>query len=260
MSESDTLLSCTDVTRYFGGLLALDHLDLDVHRGEVLGLLGPNGSGKTTFFNVLTGIYVFSEGRAVLAGRDVTRDTAQAVYKAGVARTFQRSRLCLSLSLFDNIMVGNHNRLSLGMTFNLLRRRAFARELEANFAAARDLVEVFSPALADRMNEPVANFPMLDRRRIEICRALISRPKLLLLDEPSAGMTHEETHQLMDDILAVRAHTPELAIVIIEHETSVIERITDRCAVLNFGKKICEGSYAEVIENEEVREAYLGAA
>lgn len=260
MSESNALLSCTDATRYFGGLLALDHVDLEVERGDVLGLLGPNGSGKTTFFNVLTGIYAFSDGRAVFDGRDVTRDTAQTVYKAGIARTFQRSRLCLSLSLFDNIMVGNHNRLSLGMGFNLLRRRAFARELEANFAAARELVQVFSPALADRMLEPVSQFPMLDRRRIEICRALISRPKLLLLDEPSAGMTHDETHQLMDDILTVREHTPELAIIIIEHETSVIERITNRCAVLNFGKKICEGSYDDVIANEEVREAYLGAA
>ena len=260
MSRADPLLRCSDATRYFGGLLALDHVDLDVHRGEVLGLLGPNGSGKTTLFNVLTGIYAFSEGRAVFDTRDITKDMPQAVYKAGIARTFQRSRLCLELSLFDNIAIGNYNRLSLGMGFNLLRRRAFAKELEENFAAARALVEVFSPSLADRMNEPVSHFPMLDRRRIEICRALISRPKLLLLDEPSAGMTHDETHQLMDDILTVRQHTPELAIVIIEHETSVIERITDRCAVLNFGKKICEGSYAEVIRDEEVREAYLGAA
>ena len=252
------LLSCTDVTRYFGGLLALDHVDLDVQRGEVLGLLGPNGSGKTTLFNVLTGIYAFSDGRAFFDGRDITHDSAQAVYKAGGARTFQRSRLCLSLSLFDNVMVGNHSRLNLGTGFNLLRRQAFAREVEANFAAARELVGVFSPALADCMDEPVSQFPMLDRRRIEICRALISRPKLLLLDEPSAGMTHDETHQLMDDILTVREYTPGLAIVIIEHQTSVVERITDRCAVLNFGRKICEGSYAEVIQNKEVREAYLG--
>lgn len=254
-----SLLSCQGATRYFGGLLALDHVDLEVERGEVLGLLGPNGSGKTTLFNVLTGIYRFSDGRACFDGRDITRDSPQNVYQAGIARTFQRSRLCLELSLFDNIVIGNHNRLRLGLGFNLLRRRAFAQEFEDNFAAAQELVHIFSPELADRMFEPVSQFPMLDRRRLEICRALIGQPKLLLLDEPSAGMTHDETRQLLDDILTVRERTPALAIIIIEHETSVIERISDRCAVLNFGRKICEGSYADVIRNDEVREAYLGS-
>jgi branched-chain amino acid transport system ATP-binding protein len=125
-------------------------------------------------------------------------------------------------------------------------------------AKARTLVATFSRQLAERLFEPVASFSMIDRRRIEICRALVSEPKLLLLDEPSAGMTHEETRELMDDILAVRARLAGLAIVIIEHEMNVIERVSQRCAVLNYGRKIAEGSYAEVAADREVQVAYLG--
>jgi branched-chain amino acid transport system ATP-binding protein/sulfate-transporting ATPase len=180
------------------------------------------------------------------------------VYRAGIARTFQRSRLCLPLSIFDNIMVGNHARLDHGLAFNLFRRRAFRAQFEANYAAARELVVLFDPPLADRLFEAVGGIPIIDRRRIEICRALISRPKLLLLDEPSAGMTHEETRQLMDDILTVRARMEDLTIVIIEHEMNVIERITERCVVLNYGRKIAEGSYRDVAADRQVQEAYLG--
>jgi branched-chain amino acid transport system ATP-binding protein/sulfate-transporting ATPase len=252
------LLGCHGLTRRFGGLVALEDLDLQVHRGEILGLIGPNGSGKTTFFNVVTGIYPASAGRVGFDGEDITRASPQQVYRAGIARTFQRSRLCLPLSIFDNIMVGNHARLDHGLAFNLFRRRAFRAQFEANYAAARELVVLFDPPLADRLFEAVGTIPMIDRRRIEICRALISRPKLLLLDEPSAGMTHEETRQLMDDILTVRARTEDLTIVIIEHEMSVIERITERCVVLNYGRKIAEGSYRDVAADRQVQEAYLG--
>jgi ABC-type branched-subunit amino acid transport system ATPase component len=123
-----------------------------------------------------------------------------------------------------------------------------------------EFVAIFNPALAARLDEPVAGFPMIDRRRIEICRALISRPRLLLLDEPSAGMTHEETRELMDDILLVRERVAGLTIVVIEHEMGIIERITDRCVVLNYGRKICEGSYEQVARDPQVQEAYLGVA
>ena len=252
------LLLASGLSKLFGGVVALDKLDLAVHSNRILGLIGPNGSGKTTFFNVTTGIYRASAGRVVFDGRDITNLSTQAVYRAGISRTFQRSRLSLSLGIFDNIMIGNHKRLNQGLWFNLVARDAFRREFEENFEEARALVRVFDAPLADRMFEAIGGFPMIDRRRIEICRALISRPKLLLLDEPSAGMTQEETTELMDDILEVKDRFHGLTIVIIEHEMGVIERITERCVVLNFGQKISEGAYQEIARDRLVQEAYLG--
>ena len=254
------LLACKGLTCRFGGVVALDGVDFDVNEGEIVGLIGPNGSGKTTLFNVVTGIYAADDGTVTFAGTDMTAAAPQAVYRAGITRTFQRSRMCLPLSVFDNIMVGNHKRLSHGLAFNLIRRGAFAAELARNWEEARALVEVFNPELADRIDEPAAGLPMIDRRRIEICRALVSRPRLVLLDEPSAGMTHEETRHLMDDIMSVRGRLAGLTIVIIEHEMGVIERITDRCVVLNYGRKISEGTFAEVADDRQVQEAYLGVA
>jgi branched-chain amino acid transport system ATP-binding protein/sulfate-transporting ATPase len=255
-----SLLEARALTKTFGGVVALDALDLVVERNEILGLIGPNGSGKTTFFNVITGNYDADRGEISFDGKAITRATPQAIYRAGISRTFQRSRLSLPLSIFDNIMVGNHKRLRQGLWFNLISRNDFKRELENAYASARALIEVFEPQLADRLFEPVAGLPMIDRRRIEICRALIAAPKLLLLDEPSAGMTQEETKALMDDILQVRERNQDLTIIIVEHEMGVIERITSRCAVLNFGKKIAEGPYRQVAADTQVQEAYLGVA
>jgi branched-chain amino acid transport system ATP-binding protein len=252
------LLSCHGLTRRFDGVVALDALNLEVEAGSVLGLIGPNGSGKTTFFNVVTGLFPANAGETRFAGVPITGLRPQAVYRIGIARTFQRSRLCLPLSIFDNLMVGNHQHLDHRLWFNLVRRGALRRHIDDNYRAARELLHIFDPPLADRMMEPASRIPMIDRRRVEVCRALISRPKLLLLDEPSAGMTHEETLHLMDDILQVQQKLGELTIILIEHEMSVIERVTRRCVVLNYGRKIAEGAYAEVSRDPEVREAYLG--
>jgi branched-chain amino acid transport system ATP-binding protein len=260
MAAMTALLEARGLVRRFGGVVALDGLDLSVAPNEILGLIGPNGSGKTTFFNVVTGIYGADAGSVTFDGADITKAPSRVVYQSGISRTFQRSRLSLPLSIFDNIMIGNHKRLNQGLWFNLARRGAFKREFEENYRASRGLVEVFEPALADRLFEPVAGLPMIDRRRIEICRALISEPKLLLLDEPSAGMTHDETAELMNDILLVRERNKQLTIIIVEHEMGVIERITDRCVVLNFGRKIAEGPYREVAADAQVQEAYLGVA
>ena len=224
----------------------------------MLGLIGPNGSGKTTFFNVLTGLCPASSGAIEFDGTPVTRLPPPAIYRAGIARTFQRSRLCLPLSVFDNVMIGAHTRLDHGLTFNLLRRRALRRQVEEGQERARELLALFDTALARKLEEPVARIPMIDRRRVEICRALISRPRLLLLDEPSAGMTHDETTRLMDDILEARRRIGRLSIILIEHEMSVIERVTDRCVVLNYGRKIAEGTYSEVARDPMVKQAYLG--
>jgi len=254
------LLEACGLVKRFGGVVALDDFDLTVAANEIVGLIGPNGSGKTTFFNVVTCIYGADAGRVAFEGTDITNAASRLVYQVGISRTFQRSRLALPLSIFDNIMIGNHKRLHHGLWFNLVRRGDFRREFEAGYGAARALVEVFEPALADRMFEPVAGLSMIDRRRIEICRALISAPKLLLLDEPSAGMTHDETAELMNDILLVRERSKNLTIIIVEHEMGVIERITNRCVVLNFGRKIAEGPYREVAADARVQEAYLGVA
>lgn len=260
MMAGQPLISVDRLTMRFGGLTALDELSLTVHEGEILGLIGPNGSGKTTFFNVLTGLYKSSSGSISFNGENILGKTPQQIYRSGVARTFQRSRLSLSLTVFDNIVIGDYQHMQHGLIFNLLRRKAFRGEYEAYVEKVKSLLEIFSPPLVGRLFEPVESFTMIDRRRIEVCRALLSHPRLLLLDEPSAGMTHDETDELMQDILQVRGKLDKLSVVLIEHEMKVIERITDRCVVLNYGKKIAEGSYVEITADPHVQTAYLGEA
>jgi branched-chain amino acid transport system ATP-binding protein len=252
------VLAARGLTVRFGGLTALNGLDLNLDAGEILGLIGPNGSGKTTFFNAVTGLYKPAAGRVLVDNRDVTGASPQQVCAAGVARTFQRSRLCLPLSVFDNLMVGNHRNLDSGLWTNLFRRSRLRRQYVEAVQASRDLLATFSAPLVDRLFDPVSALPMIDRRRVEICRALIGRPRILLLDEPSAGMTHEETEALMDDLLLARSGLPSLSIILIEHEMNLIERVTARCIVLNYGEKISEGAYRDVADDEGVRKAYLG--
>lgn len=260
MNHPKTLVDVAGLTMRFGGLTALDKLDMRIMEGEILGLLGPNGSGKTTFFNVLTGLYKASSGTITFNRRNVIGQRPQEIYRSGVARTFQRSRLSLPLTVFDNIVIGDYQHMQHGLFFNLFRRRAFRAEYDAYVEKIEALLQIFSPPLVDRLFEPVETFSMIDRRRIEVCRALLSRPRLLLLDEPSAGMTHDETDALMEDILQVRGKLDNLSIVLIEHEMNVIERITDRCIVFNYGKKIAEGTYAEITADANVQTAYLGEA
>jgi branched-chain amino acid transport system ATP-binding protein len=260
-SDRDRIMvDVAGLTMRFGGLTALDQLDMTIREDEILGLLGPNGSGKTTFFNVLTGLYKASSGTIAFNGRNVIGQRPQEIYRSGVARTFQRSRLSLPLTVFDNIVIGDYQHMQHGLFFNVFRRRAFRAEYDGYVAKIEALLQIFSPPLVDRLFEPVETFSMIDRRRIEVCRALLSQPRLLLLDEPSAGMTHDETDALMEDIMQVRDKVGKLSIVLIEHEMNVIERITDRCIVLNYGKKIAEGTYAEITADANVQTAYLGEA
>jgi len=257
------LLKTHDLTMRFGGVTALNAVGLSVFKDEVLGLIGPNGSGKTTCFNVITGIYRRTAGVIDFDGQDISTFSAQQVYRAGITRTFQRSRLCLPLTVFDNIVAGNYQNLDHSLRFNLFQRQSFARQYEENVEEVRRLLATFSESLVDRLFDPLSSLTMIDRRRIEICRALISRPRLLLLDEPSAGMTHDETHELMSDILIVKERLKQagnsITIIIIEHEMNVIERITDRCIVMNYGQKIADGTYAQIAADPEVQRAYLGS-
>ena len=243
----------------FDGLVALDGFDFEIGTGETVGLVGPNGSGKTTFFNVVTGLYQPSAGTVRLGELDLFAQPPQAIGRAGVARTFQRSRLMLDQSVFDNIAVGALCRLDRGLFTTLFRRGRWSAELRGMIDRARTLAYRFNPAIADRLFQPAGAFTMIDRRRIEICRALIGSPRLLLLDEPSAGMTHDETRQLMDDLLAFRSELPDLAVILVEHEMDVIRRVSNRCVVLNFGRKIFEGSFDALIASPHVQTAYLGA-
>jgi ABC-type branched-subunit amino acid transport system ATPase component len=251
-------LRTNGLTVRFGGLLALNELDISVRRGEILGLIGPNGSGKTTFLNVISGVYRASAGSVCFDGADVTKESSQSLSNRGLARTFQHSRLCLSLSVFDNVVLGAQNRLDNGFWRNTLCRQHLASQVRKTITETRELLHVFNPSLADKLFEPTITLGMIDRRRVEICRALVGRPQLVLLDEPSAGMTHEETNQVIDEILSIQKALGDLTIILVEHDMGLIERVTDHCIVLNYGKKICEGHYRDVAADPEVREAYLG--
>ena len=257
-AAGEQLLAARALSVRFGGVRALDGLDLTVSPGEVLGLIGPNGSGKTTFFNAVTGFVTPAGGEVLLGGENVTGLAPRHMARRGVARTFQRLRLLLELSVLDNLLLGLHLRLDHGPVANLLARSRLRAELERHTEAARQLLGCFSPALPGRLQEPAGALTMIDRRRVEVCRALIGEPRLLLLDEPSAGMTPDETLELMGDLLTVKEQRPRLAVVLIEHDMAVIERVASRCAVLDYGRKLCEGSYAEVTSDPAVRRAYLG--
>jgi ABC-type branched-subunit amino acid transport system ATPase component len=253
-----TLLETRSVSVRFGGLIALDGVSVSVEEGETLGLIGPNGSGKTTLFNAITGLYPPAGGEIVFRGERVSGLEPHRIARRGVARTFQSSRLCLELSTFDNVLIGLHAHLGSGPWDALLRRRRFLAEARDAIRTVSHLLELFNPDLVRRGFTRAGDLPQIDRRRVEICRALAARPTLLLLDEPSAGMNPEETTELMKDLRTVRDEMPGLSILLIEHDMYVIEGVSQRVVAFNYGRKIAEGSYAAVASNEEVREAYLG--
>jgi branched-chain amino acid transport system ATP-binding protein len=253
-----SLLRTRGLTVQFGGLVALDGVEVEVAAGETVGVIGPNGSGKTTFFNALTGLYATAAGEILFEGRSLTGLGPHRIARLGVARTFQSSRLCLDLSVFDNVLIGMHARRRSGPLDFVFRRRRFLDEMGRAIARASHLLALFNKDLPERGFERVGGLPQIDRRRVEICRALASEPRLLLLDEPSAGMSPQETAELMKDLAIVREEMPGLSVVIIEHDMFVIETVSRRVVAFNYGKKIAEGSFAAVAADPEVREAYLG--
>ena len=258
MSAAGALLDVRGLTVRFGGLVALDGVDVAVAEGETVGVIGPNGSGKTTLFNALTGLYAPAGGEIVFRGRRLAGLEAHAIARLGIARTFQASRLCLDLSVFDNILIGMHAGRRTGLVDFVVRRRRFLGEIRAALERASHLLALFNRDLPSRGFERVGQLPQIDRRRVEICRALAAAPTLLLLDEPSAGMNPEETAELMRDLRIVREEMPGLSVVIIEHDMFVIEGVSQRVVAFNYGRKIAEGSFAAVAAHGEVRAAYLG--
>jgi branched-chain amino acid transport system ATP-binding protein len=229
-----------------------------LRRGEVLGIIGPNGAGKTTLLNLVTGVYVPSSGEVRLEGERLDGLPAHRIAAQGVRRTFQSSRLFGDLSVLDNVVIGRHAQMRSGVFDAILRRGKAAAELRASAEIAADLLKAVSRSLFEQRHRPAAELPQADRRRLEIARALAGQPKVLLLDEPSSGMDDAETDALMDDIRAICADRPDLALMIIEHDMRVVASLPTRVLVLDYGQKLAEGSYEEVRLIPRVQEAYLG--
>jgi len=252
------LLRTENLTIHFGGLAAINAVDFSIDEGDVIGMIGPNGSGKTTLFNLLTGIYKPTAGRITYCGENLVGLPAFKISQKGIARTFQNNRLFLNLSVLDNVLIGMHPHQDSNWFDAIFRRRYVEREIKEGVEAGIELLRRFSQELADNCYKRSADLPQADRRKVEICRALASKPKLLLLDEPSAGMSPEETEELMEDIRRVRKRMEGIGIVIIEHDMMVIREVAERVVVLNYGRKIAEGTFQEISSNETVLEAYLG--
>ena len=249
------MLEVKNIGISFGGLKAVDNFSLTIEKGQLYGLIGPNGAGKTTVFNLLTGVYKADHGSIFLDGKELTGKSTIEINQAGIARTFQNIRLFKDLSVLDNVKAGLHNHHPYSTIEGIFRLpRYYKVEKEMN-ARAMELLKVFD--LDKECDYKASNLPYGKQRKLEIARALATDPKLLLLDEPAAGMNPNETAELMKTIRFVRDHF-DMTVLLIEHDMKLVSGICERLTVLNFGHMLAEGPTSEVLSNPEVIKAYLG--
>ena len=252
---SENMLEVKHLGIAFGGLKAVDGLDMTIKKGQLYGLIGPNGAGKTTVFNLLTGVYKPTEGSFSLDGENLTGCSTIQINQKGIARTFQNIRLFHDMSILDNVKLGMNNHMHYSVMEGLLRLPRYRKEEKLMNEKAMDLLEVFG--LADKADWKAENLPYGDQRKLEIARALATEPKLLLLDEPAAGMNPKETEELMDNIRFIREHF-DMTILLIEHDMKLVSGICEELTVLNFGKELTHGKTSVALSNPEVITAYLG--
>ena len=253
-----SLLEVKDLTIKFGGVTAVNNVSFSLEAGQVLGVIGPNGSGKTTLFNLLSGIYKPTSGTITLNGENLQGKRSDLVFAKGISRTFQNGRLFWNLSILENIMIGLSEVRNTSPLAALLPVKAEKAKEQVAISKAIEIMKIFGTMLTSQADKLSKDLPYADRRRLEICRAIASEPKVILLDEPSAGMDNVETMKLMYDLLKVKAAMPQLTIIVVEHDMDFIKGLVDKVMVLNYGQNIALGKFNEVAQNEAVINAYLG--